>query len=418
MRITVAALLALFAACAVADAQPTRPTTAPATAPVAAPPQADRRGSDKRALIVSIDGLRPDVALRADMPTLRSLMARGSYSFWARTTEVSITLPSHTSMVTGVTPNRHKITWNGDIPASQLFYPLYPTIFELATDAGYTTGLVAGKSKFVALQKPHTLDWADVPPAKGSNSDADVARLAVWMIRDHQPQVLMVHFPGADGAGHGKGWGTPDQVAAIEKIDAGLGTIIAELERQKLFDKTLIIVSADHGGAGKSHGKDDPRSRHIPWVVTGPGVRRDFDLTFFKDLVINTEDTFATACDFLGLTYPSDIDGKPIMQIYEGADLLQPVPPTTRPATAPAPVSAKSAGTQPAAALERGFSSEGYQNPYPESAAIGAGFKTNNSISAEFAVASDICPGTVETAAAATQPSAPPSVATNAGEGR
>jgi hypothetical protein len=34
-----------------------------------------------------------------------------------------------------------------------------------------------------------------------------------------------------------------------------------------------------------------------------------------------------------------------------------------------------------------------YQNPYPSVAAIGAGFKLNNSISAEFAVASDMNPG-------------------------
>jgi len=35
-----------------------------------------------------------------------------------------------------------------------------------------------------------------------------------------------------------------------------------------------------------------------------------------------------------------------------------------------------------------------YQNPYPSSTAIGSGFKLNNSISAEFAVGSDINPGT------------------------
>ena len=38
-----------------------------------------------------------------------------------------------------------------------------------------------------------------------------------------------------------------------------------------------------------------------------------------------------------------------------------------------------------------------YQDPYPESGAIGAGFKLNNSISAEFAVGSDINPGTAGT---------------------
>jgi prepilin-type N-terminal cleavage/methylation domain-containing protein/prepilin-type processing-associated H-X9-DG protein len=38
-----------------------------------------------------------------------------------------------------------------------------------------------------------------------------------------------------------------------------------------------------------------------------------------------------------------------------------------------------------------------YQDPYPEAGAIGAGFKLNNSISAEFAVGSDINPGTTGT---------------------
>ena len=38
-----------------------------------------------------------------------------------------------------------------------------------------------------------------------------------------------------------------------------------------------------------------------------------------------------------------------------------------------------------------------YQDPYPDSTAIGSGFKLNNSISAEFAVGSDINPGTTGT---------------------
>ena len=33
-------------------------------------------------IIISIDGLRPDVLLRADAPTIRSMMARGCFTFW------------------------------------------------------------------------------------------------------------------------------------------------------------------------------------------------------------------------------------------------------------------------------------------------------------------------------------------------
>jgi predicted AlkP superfamily pyrophosphatase or phosphodiesterase len=46
-----------------------------------------------RVLLVSIDGLRPDALLRADAPVIRGLMKRGSYTFWAQTTDMAVTLP-------------------------------------------------------------------------------------------------------------------------------------------------------------------------------------------------------------------------------------------------------------------------------------------------------------------------------------
>ena len=81
-----------------------------------------------RVLIVSIDGLRPDVALRADMPALRSLMARGSYTMFAATTDVAITLPSHVSMLTGVPPAKHGIHFNNDPAPGDPAEPAWPTL--------------------------------------------------------------------------------------------------------------------------------------------------------------------------------------------------------------------------------------------------------------------------------------------------
>ena len=68
----------------------------------------------KRILIVSLDGLRPDLVLRGDTPTLHRLLPQSSFSFWARTTPHAITLPSHTSMMTGVIPRKHEVEWNRD----------------------------------------------------------------------------------------------------------------------------------------------------------------------------------------------------------------------------------------------------------------------------------------------------------------
>src|SRR3984957_13395209 len=143
----------------------------------------------QKVLIVSIDGLRPDLALRADTPNIHALIQQGSFSFWARTTAESVTLPSHTSMLTGVVPIKHGIQWNSDLPLIHPVYPNYPTIFQLAKQAGFTTGMVAGKSKFINLAVPGSLDWSFIPQ-ESKIEDPQVAEVAIAMIKQHQPQVL------------------------------------------------------------------------------------------------------------------------------------------------------------------------------------------------------------------------------------
>lgn len=276
-------------------------------------------GAGGRVLIVSIDGMRPDVLLRADTPVMRRLMREGTFTMWARTTAMSVTLPSHTSMLTGVTPERHGIIWNKDIPAEEMKYPAFPTLFELAKKAGHSTAMIAGKSKFAALNKPGTLDYVHLPDqAKGG--DEEVGDAAVKVIAEHQPQVLFVHFPDADTFGHKFGWGSHEQLRVIANADKQLGRVLDAMKQANVLSQTLVIVTADHGGQGKTHGPDDARSRHIPWIVTGPGVKADYDLTLDAKLNVNTEDTFATACWWMHIPCDKTIDGKPITQIIGGGN--------------------------------------------------------------------------------------------------
>ena len=91
----------------------------------------------------------------AETPNMHRMFQNGSFTFWAKTTAQSITLPSHVrSMLTGVTPEVHAILWNSDLPFSQPVYPAVPTLFELAKRGNYTTGLAAGKHKFEVFDKP------------------------------------------------------------------------------------------------------------------------------------------------------------------------------------------------------------------------------------------------------------------------
>ncbi len=267
-------------------------------------------------VIISIDGLRPDRALIANMPTLRTMLRDGAYTFWAKTTAVSITLPSHTSMITGVIPRKHGIEWNVDLPLSQPVYPKVPTLMEMAGKAGYVTAMIAGKDKFEFLNKPGTITHVYISP-KATGTNDEVATEAEKIIAADRPAVTFVHFPDVDVAGHAKGWGSREQLAAIEKTDTHLARIFAALDAAGIRGSTVVLLTADHGGAGLTHGADDPRSRHIPWIIVGPGVRKNFDLTQIEALEVRTEDTCATACWLLGLPQMPYFDGHPVLTAFD-----------------------------------------------------------------------------------------------------
>lgn len=290
---------------------------APASAAaVEAPPAPPATPLVHRVLLVSVDGLRPDLLLRADAPAMRGLMESGCFTLWARTTPVSVTLPSHVSMLTGVSPEVHGIDWNDDRPFDRDLYPRHPTLFDLARRAGYTTAMVAGKAKFAALAVPGSLDWVSVPVRSGISDSAAADTACAW-IEAHAPQVLFVHLANVDGAGHDFGWGSPGQLAAVAAADRCVGRLLAALAERGLADSTAVLVTADHGGTAGSHGRDDPRSRFIPWIAAGPGIRRDHDLTLDAGLEVRTEDTFATLCHLLGIEPAPPPEGRAVLQILE-----------------------------------------------------------------------------------------------------
>jgi predicted AlkP superfamily pyrophosphatase or phosphodiesterase len=304
--------------------------------------------SQRRVLVVSIDGMRPDVLLRSDAPNIRALMREGSFTFYAESTDLAVTLPTHVSMLTGWQPKDHGILINDDSGAGADQVLRKPTLFELAKAGGYSTAMVASKSKFSILNKPGTIDWAFYPtgkpgpngkPVKNYNDD-QVGQEALDVLRQHHPQVLFVHFPGPDTFGHAKGWGTQEQISAVANIDGWIGKIVSELDREGVLQDTLILLTADHGGAVKTHGGIDSRSRYIPFIAVGPGVRQNYDLTLQKGLVVHVEDTFATALEYLGVQRPEGVFGKPVWTIYaklpKGAPTTASAPATRRAATAPA----------------------------------------------------------------------------------
>src|SRR4029434_7558238 len=93
------------------------------------------------------------------------------------------------------------------------------------------------------------------------------ARRAIEVIREKKPTFMFVHFDDVDHAGHDRGWKTPEYFAAIEQVDQLIGELLAALTAAGIRERTVVFMTADHGGRGKGHGGATMEEIEIPWIV-------------------------------------------------------------------------------------------------------------------------------------------------------
>ncbi|MDB6119822.1 MAG: hypothetical protein JWO08_3603 [Verrucomicrobiaceae bacterium] len=276
--------------------------------------------------VVSIDGGKPAVIKESVMPVINQLTAQGAVTWEASTIFPSKTLPSHTSMLTGVGPDKHNVLWNGFEPIKGLVK--VPTIFSLlrAQDPKAVTAMFVGKVKFRHLWLKDSLDVfnyggpQEAKPVSGTPElekskvpSQGVAKEAAPWIKEHKPKLAFIHLTDADSAGHASGWGSPEQKEAFKVTDQALGQVINAIKEAGIADTSVVIVSADHGGHDKTHGLDIPDDMHIPWIAWGKGVKKGFTIT----APVKTFDSAATALWLLDVPLPAEFDGKPVTSAFE-----------------------------------------------------------------------------------------------------
>lgn len=260
----------------------------------------------KRVLIISEDGLRGDAAEHLHLHWHQVLRQHGSYSFHAMTIRQASTLPAHASMLSGVEPKMHGLTWNNWRPSKGFIKT--GTIFSLAKAAGLRTAFFTGKSKLRHIIPPGTVEKYGRP---GYYCKKVAEEAAEYLTRE-KPALAFVHFSDPDELGHSSGWMSEKQRHAIENTDRCLGILYEALSDAKLLEDTLIILTADHGGHNHVHSGYRKIDREIPWIACGPGVREDWAIPE----EISTVDTAATALYALGLQIPASFEGRPRTEIF------------------------------------------------------------------------------------------------------
>ena len=258
----------------------------------------------RRVLILSIDGFRPAAIPLAPMPNLMELMKSAAYTLSARTIYPSSTLPSHTSMLSGLCPKKHGVNWNDYLPEKG--YAQVTDIFDVVHAAGMQTVMYVGKEKLRQITEPSSTDIFEFI------NDRDLV-ITEKLIENFPAdfRLMFIHFPTTDDMGHVYGWLSNEQLSVLFRADQAIGNLLAELDARGLRNETLFIITADHGGHDTTHGSSMPEDMTIPWIASGAGIHPTQLTT-----QVQTVDTAATAAFALGLPIPPEWDGVPIYEAF------------------------------------------------------------------------------------------------------
>ncbi|MBS1791038.1 MAG: alkaline phosphatase family protein [Acidobacteria bacterium] len=243
-------------------------------------------------VLISIDGLKPDYVLEADrhrlrLPNLRRFLNEGAYAAAVTGVTPTVTYPSHTTLVTGVSPSKHGIYANTPFdPFSKNQGGWYwyaedihvPTLWDACAQAGLKTAsvdwpvTVGAKIDFNivqmwraatpddrklirALSTPGLLTEAEraignYPEGYDYTVEADKRRAAfnAYLLEAKRPAFLTTYFAGLDEVEHEHGPNSPEAYAALEEIDALVGRVRAAAEKIG-NSKAIIAVASDHGFA-------------------------------------------------------------------------------------------------------------------------------------------------------------------------
>lgn len=261
------------------------------------------------ALVIIIDGLRPDAISKKNAPNLIGLIKESSYTPSAKTVNPPKTLPSHTSLVTGLVPKEHgtyKNEWN-----PEMGYTEFDTIFTIAKKEGFTTAMFVGKDKLNFIAVPNSIDNLYIVEYSPS-SVKEISENFITYMEKNKPRMTLIHFPEPDIPGHKEGWMSKEYLNAVKRVDAELGKIVAALKQAGIYEKTFLVITADHGGKGKTHRGDHTEVTTIPWLAAGNQVKKNYRI---KEEV-NIYDTAPTVLHALGLKPMEGIDGANIKEIF------------------------------------------------------------------------------------------------------
>lgn len=255
----------------------------------------DGRDSRLNVILISMDTTRADHLSCYGHPVLKTpnidRLAAEGVRFEKCIASAPITLPSHSSMMTGTHPFVHQVRDNGTFR----LHDDNQTLAEVLFDQGYRTaaqvgafvmnhsfGLDQGFGIYRYVGASRALSAAGMAV---SEIDAEhVTEGAIELLREigSEPFFLFVHYfdphqPYAPPERFGDQYYDP-YMGEIAYVDEQIGRLIEELARQGLDQNTLIVLTADHGESLGQHGEAThaffvyDTTLRVPLIFRCPGL--------------------------------------------------------------------------------------------------------------------------------------------------
>jgi arylsulfatase A-like enzyme/tetratricopeptide (TPR) repeat protein len=245
-------------------------------------------------ILISIDTLRSDHLPAygykgVETPNIDALRAEGIL-YERAYSQCPLTLPSHSSMLTGVLPAEHG---NRDNIGYVLNKGVKP-IAEILKGNGYATG--AAVSAFVlrresGLNRGFDLYDDAVDPLTTARTIGSIQRdgertakiASDWIAKQEKPVFFFLHLyePHTPYTPPEPYWSryASRYDGEIARVDAIVGTFLQSLKDDGLYDKALVILTSDHGEGLGDHGEDEHgiflyrEALQVPLIVKLPGGR-------------------------------------------------------------------------------------------------------------------------------------------------
>lgn len=288
-------------------------------------------------LLVTIDTLRADklgaYGSKSGLTPVIDALATSGVRFTHVWSHAPVTLPSHASILTGLLPPNHGVRNNGSyrlgsgpstlgerLHASGYRTAAFVGAFVLDTRFGLNRGFDEYDDRYSSSGVSASFHFTERP------ADQVLRATTAWILRpkdgDTRPWFAWVHLFDPHAPYQAPPAYARDRTpydAEIAWTDSALGEALTELRGAGQLDRTLIVLTSDHGESLGDHGETThglfayDSTQRVPLLVSAAGLQAR---TIAKPAA--HVDIMPTVLDLVGVSAPEGLDGRSLRDEIEG----------------------------------------------------------------------------------------------------